>query len=364
MTFRNPTDPYSSFKLDKPNKPLHCLGQPGCALWRCGNISLVFMFGGYGLEADKPNARVIIINPSAREWWYEEGLDRGGPTPCTAPSLVTIDNRIFIFGGYQSYDIDPQACHSYNILRWEPPSAAPRSRWHWQSCNTPYKLPMPANAVVGQAVSVYGSKFFFLVPGKTNDQDKNNRVSMHYIKIPGYYLKANECFGFVVCSTFTLQTKTCFTFVLLMKPFELYRCREKALKTLAGMWFMISSRPWPILHHRPPTPLLPQPPLSLHQKSGVAPLKSANIIVWDSLTSFSTTASTFSRSTVYHCMCLDCSTRDSTRIPRSRTDRALNGQVCSRHLANRFWPCRWMWAAKLHAKNLLAGWRFSGLYSC
>lgn len=63
------------------------------------------MFGGYDLRSEKPSFRNIIINLSPQGWWYEERLAavEGGPKPRIASSPVTINNHIFIFGGYRSY---------------------------------------------------------------------------------------------------------------------------------------------------------------------------------------------------------------------------------------------------------------------
>ncbi|KAH9486360.1 hypothetical protein JR316_0000424 [Psilocybe cubensis] len=152
------------------------------------------MFGGYDLEADKPSARVIIINPSATEWWYEEHLDIGGPTPCISPSLVTVGNKIYIFGGYQSYNVDPMPCYSYSVLEWEPSSATSRSLWSWKCCNNPYKQPMPEKTIIGEALSVYNGKFILLAPGKTNEHDKNNKYLRFTNQNLFYFRPSDETF--------------------------------------------------------------------------------------------------------------------------------------------------------------------------
>lgn len=159
-------------ELQRQTKSLPRRSQPGCTLWRHANISFIFFFGGCDLDTTIPSSQVIIVNLQAREWWYER-FDRV-PLPRIDPAIVAIQDKVYIFGGYRSYEEDPQACYSYSIAEW---NVTPQgSRWSWVEVDVPYPPPLSQTTCIGQAISVYEGKVIFLAPGRTNGFD--DRVSL------------------------------------------------------------------------------------------------------------------------------------------------------------------------------------------
>ncbi|KAF9554988.1 hypothetical protein CPC08DRAFT_148943 [Agrocybe pediades] len=175
VTYHNPFDPYSCAALKREKVPLPAVGDPGCTLWRLQNTSFIFVFGGYDCNEDQVSSNTIIINLERLEWWRQPIKGKGSPKARLCPAVVAIESRVYIFGGYGAYEGDPDACYSYSIAEWRP-SEGPEvcSKWRWEVQDVPYHGQMPCQAVVGQAISVFGGKKIFLTPGRLNASDERS----------------------------------------------------------------------------------------------------------------------------------------------------------------------------------------------
>ncbi|KAF8953067.1 hypothetical protein BDZ97DRAFT_1930033 [Flammula alnicola] len=170
LRVRNPYKPFSEENRKPQLKLLPSLILPGTTLVRIENASFILIFGGFDCDKNEPSSKVIMIDPEEKEWWYLkfDGEDVG---PRINPAVVAVDNKMYIFGGYQTFGNDPRPYRSFSIAECKPEGV-----WHWEVRDAPISPSIPRGHVFGNAISVYNGTKILLGPGNLTD-NKSIRFS-------------------------------------------------------------------------------------------------------------------------------------------------------------------------------------------
>ncbi|KAF8152914.1 hypothetical protein B0H34DRAFT_861153 [Crassisporium funariophilum] len=164
LHFRMPyKDPFDRIELERKNKRLPALRAPGVSFLRIHNCGFLFLYGGYD-EKDEVFSTLIAIDVDHHEWWYVniKGGHVGGDVASRInPATVAIDNRIYIFGGYDHPE-KRQSLNTYSIIQLKNNPCS----WEWEVIDVPYSALVPPGHRFGVAVSVFNGAKILLTPGK------------------------------------------------------------------------------------------------------------------------------------------------------------------------------------------------------
>ncbi|KAF8953071.1 hypothetical protein BDZ97DRAFT_635746 [Flammula alnicola] len=156
---RNPYKPFSQEDRKPQLKRLPTLVSPGATLVRIENASFILIFGGFDCDKNEPSSKVIMIDPEEKEWWFLkfDGEDVG---PRLNPAMVAVNNKMYIFGGYEKVGNDHRPCRSFSIAECKPEGV-----WHWEVRDAPISPSIPQGHMFGQAIPVYNGMKILLGPG-------------------------------------------------------------------------------------------------------------------------------------------------------------------------------------------------------
>ncbi|KAK0447087.1 hypothetical protein EV421DRAFT_1901209 [Armillaria borealis] len=160
------------------SKPLPSLFKPACTVLHFKETNYIFMFGGYDVDEEVVSSRLIAIDLDDAQWWYVEIEDN----VCGRinASMIGIDNKLFIFGGRESYDEKALGLASYSIAEYTD------YRWKWMSgrWDRAYDAHVPPLGFGGRALSVHGGRKILLTPGRLDNEapvnmQESNSIFFH-----------------------------------------------------------------------------------------------------------------------------------------------------------------------------------------
>ncbi len=134
------------------------------------DTSFILIFGGYDVDAEETCGELIVINLRHLEWWYQ--TIKGGPVAGRIdPTIVVVNQKLYIFGGYRHFEDNGAPHASYSIA-----TLSDSDNWHWEARDIPYPQNVPVGTIFGKAVSVYKGMKILLTPWRTtNMADKDVR---------------------------------------------------------------------------------------------------------------------------------------------------------------------------------------------
>lgn len=124
----------------------------------------MFIFGGYDAALEKPHSDAIMVDLEKHAWWF---FPIKSTSARIGPSVVAIENKVYIFGGYRQFGDNPKPYDSFSIAEYLPD----RRIWQWAAQDEPYSAPVPVGHVFGRACSVYNGTKILLTPGRLTDDN-------------------------------------------------------------------------------------------------------------------------------------------------------------------------------------------------
>ncbi|KAF8909716.1 hypothetical protein CPB84DRAFT_1765289 [Gymnopilus junonius] len=165
LTYVAPGKPASKAMRNRKCRSLPSRSQAGLAFLEIRGQPMIFIFGGHDVgNPEGPSSTLIAINMELREWYIVEieKNDFEAPAPRVRPTLVGVNEKLYIFGGIQKFS-DPWVHHrTYSIIEFQPSSR----KWKWVAVDVPYPATVPAGKVFGHGIPVYGGLMILLLPGK------------------------------------------------------------------------------------------------------------------------------------------------------------------------------------------------------
>ena len=147
-------------------KPLPSLHQPSIASFYLGQKKFMLLFGGRIKK--KLSSDLIAVNLEDLTWFIVQ-VDGDPVTPRMASSMVTVDNRVFIFGGVGSRD---ETLDNFCVAEY----TTHDMKWRWVVRDEQYPRHVPSLGMGLEAISVYGGKKILLLAGRDDDQDVSPNI--------------------------------------------------------------------------------------------------------------------------------------------------------------------------------------------
>ena len=129
--------------------------------------SFLLLFGGYDADSEQVSSKLIVVDLRHLEWWYQP-VEGGVPTGRINPTMVTIGQKLYVFGGYRRYGGefgDPH--HSYCIASLSDDGKA----WSWEVRDVPYSEKIPPGTILGRATPIYNGTKILLTKWRTTNDD-------------------------------------------------------------------------------------------------------------------------------------------------------------------------------------------------
>ena len=163
------------------------LSSPGHTLFRLHATSFLLLFGGYDANSEQVSSKLIVIDLRHLEWWYQP-VEGGVPTGRIDPTMVTVGQKLYIFGGYRRFGGDFGDPHnSYCIASLSDDGKA----WSWEVRDVPYSEKIPPGTRLGRATPIYnGTKILLTKWRTTNDDVGITHISFR--RLTGIII---QCFG-------------------------------------------------------------------------------------------------------------------------------------------------------------------------
>lgn len=157
------------------------LSLPTCELFRFHGTSLIVIFGGFDVHTEKASNKLIMVDLKYLEWWYQpvEGGDVAGRID---PTMVVIDEKLYIFGGYSHFEKNGDGNGEGNSEGNGNGNGSPHRSysiaalsddgvWHWDTRDVPYSSDIPEGLAFGRATPIYGGKKILLTPWRTTNNN-------------------------------------------------------------------------------------------------------------------------------------------------------------------------------------------------
>lgn len=127
----------------------------------------MLLFGGQ--KKDSLTADLIAIDLESLTWFIMPIDSEGGPAAARmSASMVTVKNRIYIFGGLKLHAINSyKTLDTYCIAEYTNHDR----KWRWIVRDEPYPEHILSLGYDLGAVPVYGGKKILLMAGRDNDND-------------------------------------------------------------------------------------------------------------------------------------------------------------------------------------------------
>jgi hypothetical protein len=160
-------------------KELPELSLPGCTLFRLHGTSFLLVFGGYYVDEEIPSSDLIVINLRFLEWWFADV--QGGPvTARIDPTIVAIDQRLYVFGGYRNFTDSGDPHSSYSIAALSEDG----STWNWDVIDASYSSDVPEGTIFGGATPVYKNyEKILLTPWRTTNSDVSRKPEFQLLTV-------------------------------------------------------------------------------------------------------------------------------------------------------------------------------------
>ena len=142
-------------------KPLPRLHQPAIASFYVGQKKFMLLFGGVNKKT--LSSDLIAVNLDELTWFIVQ-VEGAPVTTRTSSRMVTVGNRVFIFGGVGG---DSKFLDTYCVAEYNNHDM----KWRWTVRDKPYPAHVPSLGQNLEAVSVYGGKKILLTAGRDDDQD-------------------------------------------------------------------------------------------------------------------------------------------------------------------------------------------------
>ncbi len=165
LRYRKPYSPFSVEERNREFKELPLLSLPDCKLFRFHGTSLILIFGGFDVDAGKASCRLIVVDLKYLEWWYQP-VEGGHVAGRIDPTIVVIDKKLYIFGGYRRFGGNGSPHRSYSIA-----ALSDDGDWHWDARDVPYPSDIPEGLAFGRATPIYGGEKILLTPWRTTNHD-------------------------------------------------------------------------------------------------------------------------------------------------------------------------------------------------
>lgn len=142
------------------------LSLPACTLLRLHGTSFLLVFGGFEPDEEVSTSRLIVINLRYLEWWFAEF--QGEPAlGRIEPTIVAIDKRLYVFGGYKRFGRNPEPHTSFSIAKL----TEDEWTWRWKARDVPYSANVPQGTIFSRATPVYHGAKILLTPWRTTNCD-------------------------------------------------------------------------------------------------------------------------------------------------------------------------------------------------
>jgi hypothetical protein len=150
--------------------PLPRLHQPALAPYYIGHKKFMLLFGGRNKKA--LTSDLVAVNLDDLTWFVIQV--EGDPViPRRSSSMVTVDNRVFIFGGSGCRGRgDSKILNTYCVAEYTNHDM----KWRWVVRDEPFPEHIPSLGQGLNATSVYGGKKILLTPGRDGDDDVSRRL--------------------------------------------------------------------------------------------------------------------------------------------------------------------------------------------
>lgn len=165
LRYRKPYSPFSAEERNRELKELPLLSLPDCQFFRFHGTSLILIFGGFDVDTEKASNKLIMVDLKYFEWWYQpvEGGDVAGRID---PTMVVIDQKLYVFGGYSHFKGNGSPLGSYSIA-----ALSDDGVWHWDGRDVPYSSDIPEGFAFGRATPIYGGTKILLTPWRTTNSN-------------------------------------------------------------------------------------------------------------------------------------------------------------------------------------------------
>jgi len=151
-------DPFAD-QHNPVTKPLPRLHKPALASFHVGQKKFMLLFGG---RIKKTLSSELIALDIHELTWFVVQMEGASVVSRMSPIMVTIDRRIFIFGGCGE---DGEILNTYCVAEYTQP------KWRWIVRDEPYPGHVPSLGLDLDAASVFGGKKILLTAGRDNDAD-------------------------------------------------------------------------------------------------------------------------------------------------------------------------------------------------
>ena len=125
----------------------------------------MLLFGGRNKRAFSSDLIAVNLDDLT---WFSVQVEGGPVIPRRSSSMVTVENRVFIFGGSGSRDrSDANILNTYCVAEYTNHDM----KWRWVVRDKPFPDHVPSLGQGLHAISVYGGKKILLTAGRDGDDD-------------------------------------------------------------------------------------------------------------------------------------------------------------------------------------------------
>ncbi|KAF8064938.1 hypothetical protein FPV67DRAFT_1500806 [Lyophyllum atratum] len=150
-------------------KPLPRHVQSAAAFCKLEGHRIIILFGGLDIT-ENPTSDMYVIDIDRHRWWKVDVPEN--VVPRVDHEMVSIENRLYIFGGRPGHD-------SYSVVEFNPVTLS----WSWPVQDRPYPDDLRiALGWSGGVVPIHGGREILLLPGISDDPENDNFAATHIAK--------------------------------------------------------------------------------------------------------------------------------------------------------------------------------------
>ncbi|KAJ7023448.1 hypothetical protein C8F04DRAFT_1401706 [Mycena alexandri] len=160
-------DPFFKGEENLEIRQLPALSEAAVTLTSVGGGQYLIIFGGYNTTTLSAMSDLIAVDLDLLTWWFVD--IQGAPIrPRMSAAIVSVDNRLFIFGGRDQFDDETPPIRTYSIAEYFSQTQTP---WTWRVTDVPFPPDLPLLGYGIQATPVYGGQKILLTRGRV-ESDK------------------------------------------------------------------------------------------------------------------------------------------------------------------------------------------------
>ncbi|KAF8056282.1 hypothetical protein FPV67DRAFT_1787111 [Lyophyllum atratum] len=150
-------------------KPLPRHAQSAAALCKLEGHRIIILFGGLDIT-ENPTSDMYMIDIDRHRWWKVDVPEN--VVPRVDHEMVSIENRLYIFGGLPGHD-------SYSVVEFNPFNLS----WSWPVIDRPYPDDLRRVLVWSAGVvPIHGGREILFLPGISDDPENGNFAATHIVK--------------------------------------------------------------------------------------------------------------------------------------------------------------------------------------